>query len=110
MNAARHHPATRTNEGGEPEPDWLCSGEPLFFVRDVYVTGDRTQIGYVCEGTDTLKYHTPDEFGANELGRRYDRCAFLWYNARTRTHFVERIEATAADDEDASAAPTDESP
>lgn len=75
----------------ESPTEWLCSRQPLAYLRAVYVTGERGMIGYVCNSEDiaSFRYYPPDSFA----GRR---CVPIWYRKETRRHFIDPGDIRAA--------------
>src|SRR6185437_12422833 len=87
--ACTGHEAPRQSDpavSGAAQPtEWLCSHQPLVYLRAVYVTGERGVIGYVCypQDIESLRYYPPDMFVGNR------RCVRVWYGKDASAHFIE---------------------
>jgi hypothetical protein len=89
MTRSMHKAVTAACAGVEVQ-SWLCSGEPLRFVRGVYVNGHKKQNGYVClaESLGDLKFYPAEMIDESQ-------CLVVCYNDSKR-HFIDSADAQAA--------------
>lgn len=84
--AASMRDAVKATCAAPEVPGWLCSGQPLRFVRGVYVTGTKQQKGYVCleENIGGLKFFAPDMIEAD--------CINVCYDQESKRHFIDPVD------------------
>ena len=62
---------------------WLCSGDPVFFLRGIQADGGEDRDGFVCEGEALWKYYAADLPG-DDL-----ECVAVYYDSDTKAHALE---------------------
>ena len=67
---------------GEGVAAWLCSGDPIHFLRGVSRGGERTNDGFVCAGAAEWKYYPSGIY--DESGQ----CIAVWYVSKKERHSV----------------------
>jgi hypothetical protein len=64
-------------------PAWLCSGDPIYFLRGVQDDGAEDDEGVACEGEPHSKYYAAD-IVQDDLG-----CVAVYYDSEHRRHSLE---------------------
>jgi hypothetical protein len=64
--------------------EWLCSGNPIHFVRGVMASGYEKDDGYVCKGEADAKYFPGDSFDYEEGFE--SECVSVRYDPEKKMH------------------------
>jgi hypothetical protein len=80
---AKGKPSTLSKAELKPASAWLCSGDPIYFLRGVSADGEEGADGFVCEGEASSKYYAAD-IVADDLG-----CVAVYYDSDKKTHSFE---------------------